>query len=252
MEPKTRYLISTMVFAGLAFSSQVSSASTNLQYLGSKYGYERADVTFSDGAGPYPNVTLNDQLAGGMVMGINGSNTNTLLAWCVDIFDSMRTSQKTYNDGLASSINNFDKLQQLVNRDFSKVNNSVTSAAFQLAVWEIVNETAGAQTFSLTTGQFKAHDAVNANGSSSSTWTYLSTAVALAEDWLGLDEAVTGQYKVNYYKLPDADGILPNGISQDVISISAVPLPAAGWLMLSALGLGGFLTRKRGALPAAA
>jgi hypothetical protein len=69
----------------------------------------------------------------------------------------------------------------------------------------------------------------------------LSNAVILANDWLALDDPTTGNYNVAYYFY----GNMPNGVTQNLISMSPVPLPAAGWLMLSALGMGGWLTRRR-------
>ena len=62
----------------------------------------------------------------------------------------------TYNDGNPASINNISKFQELISQLYSKVNNATSSAALQLAVWEIVNETAGASSSSLDSRQFKA------------------------------------------------------------------------------------------------
>jgi len=241
MSAKTRNLLGSAIFSAFALASHGAYASTTtLQYQGAAYpSYVSGKISYADGAGGYPDFTDKGVGVGGFNMK-NTSTNQSLIAWCVDIFDWLNTtSALNYSNNNPNSINNFDKLQQLVNQSYSKVNNATTSAAFQLAVWEVVNETAGATSFSLGGGRFTA--------TTSSHNMAFSNAVALANDWLSLDEAVTGNYKVDYYFYGD----MPNQTTQNLISMSPVPLPAAGWLMLSALGMGGWLTKRRAGRAAA-
>ena len=132
---------------------------------------------------------------------------------------------------------NVGDLQSLVNQRYKEVTtnaNNAYSAAFQLALWEIVNETSGS--YDLENGSFKASNRVNQQD------TAFLAARATAQTWLSLAGPTTGQYKISY--LFDFNGeATPN--TQNLITMSPVPLPAAGLLMASALGLGGLFSRRR-------
>ena len=165
-----------------------------------------------------------------------------MTAWCVDIFDNLQSA--TYTNGNASSINNLDKLQQLVNQDYSKVNNAETSAAFQLAVWDIVNENAGASSFSLGDGKFTASGGSGLAGYGTPINILFgdgSSAISLANSWLLLKGPNTGNYKIAYFEQGST-------ATQNLISVSPVPLPNSSLLMLTALGLGSILLTKRRSL----
>lgn len=226
MTSKTRKLINAMLLCGLVGSAQSAFSSTTLTYQGAAYpAYQSATISYNDGAGGYPDFSNKSVSVGGFSM-LNTSTNQSLITWCVDVFDWLHNA--SYNNGNASNINNFAKLQQLVNQDYSLVNNATSSAAFQLAVWEIVNETSTTP-LSLSGGRFTA--------------TGSSAAMTLANNWLQLNNSVTGNYNIASYIY--GDGTMPNGVTQNLISMSPVPLPAAGLLMLSALGLGGLVTRRR-------
>ena len=218
-------LISAMLVSGLVLASQNAFSSTTLTYQGAAFpNYQTVHLSYADGAGGYPDFGDKHVSVGGFKMGVGNTN-QSITAWCVDVFDWLHSA--TYSNGNFTSINHYDKLQQLANQRYASVTNAQTSAAFQLAVWEIVTETGN--TFKLDSGQFKA-------------WGGNTTAIAMANDWLKLDKTTGNRdYKIDYYFY----GNMPNGVTQNLVSISPVPVPAAGLLMLSALGLGGLFTRRR-------
>jgi hypothetical protein len=137
MSANTRKLLGGVIVSAAALASPGANASTTLNYQGAAYpSYQSGYIQYNDGPGGYPDSTKNVYVGGFNVL--NTSTNQSLIAWCVDIFDTVHNA--TYNNGDTASINNFDKLQQLISQSYSKVNNATSSAAFQLAVWEIVNE----------------------------------------------------------------------------------------------------------------
>jgi hypothetical protein len=229
MTSKTHKLMTAMLVSGLALVSQSVFSSTTLTYQGAAFpSYQSGAISYADGVGGYPDFSNKGVSVGGFKM-LNGNTNQSITAWCVDVFDWLNSA--SYNNGNKSNLNNVSQLEKLVAQDYSKVNNATSSAAFQLAVWEIVNETAGSTSFSLSNGRFTA------SGSG------LSAAITMANDWLQLNKANTGNYNMAYYIY--GDGTMPNGVTQNLISMSPVPLPAALPLLLSGLGIFGFALRGK-------
>lgn len=115
-------------------------------------------------------------------------------------------------------------VESLFSTSYSLVNNASTAAAFQLAIWEIAAET-DAGPYDLTGG----NHSITAS---------LGTTASTAQDFLdGLGGAATGSYSFTTYT--------NNG--QDLISAapSAVPIPASGLMIMTALGGLAAIGRRR-------
>lgn len=251
-------LAKALVVCGLALGGQHAAASTAYYfYEGAKYpnyltGTIRADTnnSYNSAANTGYEKVLNvgagafkmaRDLDNDLVKDPNESQ-QSLITWCVDVFHTIQSAK--YTDGNLGNLSTYistklsnpnfsaGNLQSLVNQRYTGVTqaaNNTYSAAFQLALWEIVNETSG--TYNLSSGSFEAQG-------------FSASAISLAQTWLALSGPVTGNYNVKY--LFDFNGeASPN--TQNLITMSPVPLPAASLLMLSALGLGGIVTRRRAA-----
>lgn len=146
----------------------------------------------------------------------NKNGIDAFLAFCIEVTQGLRDGH-TYNSTPTlfdqAVIDNVDRL---FSSAYDTVTNGLAAAGFQVALWEIVEDTA--TTLDLTSGSFSAVDAPNNTG-----------VIATAQGYLdGLASATMGQYNIAFLHSPT---------SQDVVTVSEVPLPASGLLLLSAGGL---------------
>ncbi len=164
---------------------------------------------------------------------------NAFQSFCVDIFSSFGfavTSNDTLQSANIISTQAAEDLGRLYTNHHAEIDGTNSSAtnesAFQLAVWEIVNE--GSVTgYDLTQGNFR----VTGTGSS------------LAQSWLSeLDNTVsTSAYTASIWTVQSM--ISGYGHAQDVVTFSSVqtpvPEPETYAMMLVGLGLLGFSARRR-------
>jgi hypothetical protein len=167
-------------------------------------------------------ITLSPS-AGGFSM-TDVDTSSTFQAWCVDIFQTL-ASPSSYTLQSASSFYSSDPgkataLSQLASSSLSSVTNATNSAAFQLAVWEIVNEASGGG-YSLTAGNFKA----------SSTTAVINAANSMLGNLSG--------------PITMTASVWASGSSQDIAVFAPVPEPETYAMMLAGLGLMGFVARRR-------
>lgn len=163
-------------------------------------------------------------------------------AWCLDIGrrlalpSSYQVTATPFSPVALTSQQRGD-IRRLFNTGYSEsslgtsANGKNYSAGFQLALWEIVNETGA---YDLTGGSFSA--------------TGFNGAIAVANNLLGNlgNPNPPGNFRIVYLQSQDADG---GGMrdSQNLVTVAAVPLPAAGVLLVLALGALGVAGRRRAA-----
>ncbi|MFD1694342.1 VPLPA-CTERM sorting domain-containing protein [Roseibium aestuarii] len=170
---------------------------------------------------------------------------NNIIAWCLDLSNSLslpgnyNTTETPFSNSYGLTSTQKANVEKLFAANYATLdlNSNSQSAGFQLALWEVLYETSS--TFSLLNGAFEAvtrgRDATP------------SSVVGFANQFLSnLSGATTGKYAFTYY-----EGV--NGRkgshSQNLVSVTPVPLPAAGALLgFGLVGLYGMSRRKtRGA-----
>lgn len=167
------------------------------------------------------------------------------LSWCVDIFHTFSFPSnstdilKPANLALAGvtatlptvfSAHAATDLGRLFTNHHTSIESPSSSAnnqaAFQLAIWEIVNERSG--TYNLAAGDFKAS----------------GTGLATATTWLSeLSTASTSAYNVAIWTVQGSR--TGRSGAQDVAVFSPVPEPEAYAMLLAGLGCLGFAARRR-------
>jgi hypothetical protein len=153
-----------------------------------------------------------------------------LLAWCVDIFQSINFDSSV-NDYFVGSATTFgqskvDALGRLATKALSQVINSETSGAFQIAAWEIVNETTGA--YNLNSGNFKVDNISDQSR-------------RLAQSWLDHLPA-TSTYSVDLLISPSHQDL---AVFEERFGGPATSIPEPATTVLLGLGLFGFAVARR-------
>lgn len=218
----------------------------DLKETGSAYGYSTGHITPS----PYGTSTSAYVYVGGFQM-TNLSTTSTdfasaggsFVAWCVDPLHWLSTSAFTYNIGGTSdmlsaggfSASRISSLQNLADNYYSSVNDTTSSAAFQVATWSILygTETAGSYSF--------------ASGSSFTATGLDSSVSALASSYLsGLSTTAPHKYAINYLYDNSYTGTA-GATTQDLVTFTALPVPEpeTSLMMLAGIGLIGFKIKRR-------
>lgn len=178
------------------------------------------------------NQTIKGNIAAGLFRvteDLPGTAYRDFLAFCLSpgVWLNLNVDY-TSGTGLNNSV--IGALGALRRNAFDSVMDSVTAGAFQIAVWEIVSETGS---YNLNSG------AIKFSGGNQNTL----GALALATSWLGNIES--GVWK------PSTSGMVfhkAKGVSQDLLEVAPVPLPAAGLLMLASLASFFGLRRRKAAL----
>ena len=222
----SRSLVAPIALAATVFCAAQAQADT-LTFAGFANGSESVNIVV--GA---PNVatTLSTQ-AGGFSASLNGGPS--FVSYCIDLYQSIgfgtpiagytllpAASHAFANANAATDIGKLFAENNLVN-------NSVTQAAFQIAIWEIAYETAGAYNLGSGAAQF--------SGGSAAT----SGALTLATSWLGSLSGTTNN-AYNVWALDSAG-------NQDQVFATPVPEPSTYALMVGGLLAMGFVARRRSA-----
>ena len=236
---------STIALGILGFVAAGSASADSLNLYGWWGGAQwDASMTLGSGLVNYHNNVASTSTVNSGPFGAGGFNTidsttnTSFQSWCVDVFhDFYFNSPTSHGDavlGSAASVFGTTKghdLGRLATESYSLVSghdsSNVNSAAFQLAIWEIVTENAGG--YDLYSGNFKASAG---NG-----------ATALAQSWLdGLP--TTSTYSASIWSMQNNG---PSGWGpQDVAVFAPIPEPETYAMLLAGIGLmGGVVVSRR-------
>jgi len=236
---KLRGLTAAALAATALFAAQPAAADT-IEINNFWAGYGVDSISFSGINWKTGNTaTVNETAYAGGFNTTNKSTGETFQSFCVDIFDSFNfgaQSEDTLKPATIISTRAAADLGRLYTNHHAAIDSIHSSgnseAAFQLAVWEIVNEqTEGG--YSLSTGAFKA----------------TGNDFSLAQQWLKeLGVASASAYSANIWNVQSMNST-DKGISQDLVVFSRVqtpvPEPETYAMMLVGLGLLGFSARRK-------
>jgi len=210
-----RLLTASLASACLALCSAQASADT-LQLNSYTYGSDEISVHISGGNTPDFSYSGG---AGEFQGTLNGKAFNT---YCLDLYQEFNWNT-TYTDYAVTALPTqvSHDLGLLVTKYRSSVDSADTTAAFQLAAWEIMYETPGTA-YSLNSGAFTE------NGSS-------TAAHDLAQQWLG-NLGTVSDVNVSLLASPD---------HQDFLVTAPVPEPSTYAMLVAGLGLLGWAGRRK-------
>ena len=223
-----------LLYAQTALAAPEYGSLNTLQYIGGYVGYISPVYIYNDpppiGGNPTAVASGSDRMTN-TTLGISN-----IEAFCVDIFDWLQSNHqyvyKSAEDYFSSNPTPpnpaaVEALGRLATNHLAESHASAAaSGAFQMAVWEIVNEDVPPNAWNVTTGDFRA---ITSN----------TTATNLANAWLASNATETNSMLVDVY---ETTGSTPR--SQSLVTFTPAPIPdtsAPEPASLALLGLGLFM-----------
>lgn len=236
-----RFARATVLAAGVSIAATAAHATPVL------ISQQESDVFASNGRAA---VKITDDVArptrarvhaGGFAL--TSAALGDFLAWCLDISTALRLSSNYHVDEDAPGLIPFPNttpydlgrkadVQALFDTAFSGLDltSNEDSAGFQLALWEVIYEDTG--TFDVNTGDFNAYGSAGVRDRAN-------------EILGGIDGPTTQKYRLTFLESADTRGKRKYQKSQNLVTVSPIPLPAAGVLLLGALGGLGLMRRRK-------
>lgn len=203
--------------------------------------YTATVQTVSIGASPVTG-TPNQVGATGFNVTDTTGDMGSFVAWCLDIShylmgtgDSQLYSvtDNPFSNSFGLTTVARDRIQLMFDANYDSVDfsNGDQAAAFQMALWEAAYED-DSGILDLTNGLFSA----SSNGSNGLAATYIANALSYAGDKL---------WNMTFLEVAGYGPDRGKNTGQNLVTVSAVPLPAAGLLLLTGLLGAGVVSRRR-------
>ncbi len=237
-----RILAGAAVAAALAVPS-MASASVTITSITADPGFRTGRVSYAPGGiGGNPATTVQDLNIGRFrLAGVDNDTTQAVVfeTYCIDIFNYIKTGTFEIETFALADALKQQQVQKLLGHTAGFISAAATltskkdtSAAIQMAVWEIINE-AGTSGYSLGSGQFRIDGSYG---------TVNPAARAMAQGYL---DAMGGWAQPSGFGYRMMTAINPQNNQRQIFLAAGVPEPSAWALLIAGFGVVGGAMRSR-------